>query len=486
MLNIKYFIPNKIYMILQSIKKKLENFHKKFFLCRIDAITSQASKSIINIELYNKMYTFSKKYKYQYLHTILKKGWQKPGHMFDELGEIFSVNRTILLIGDVNDVERATKKLEFIGVEIESMCVSRPKAKDIVWITDHTHSGYTVVIVYKNIALANMVMEGILQRGRHFINVNVFLESDFIGDLASLPKIYLGIFAVYTTGKVYLIHNNMLTTTICNLNCEYCLNYTPYDKHPQHFPLEELKHSTDIYFSHIDRVGLFELTGGEPMLYPHLREILEYIANHYREKIGILAFVTNGSVVPDDDFLDFCKREKIFVFLDNYIKALPRIQSTFTETLHKLEKYGIAYMTPEVASFVKSFPPLRANFGLSEVELQHKYRSCHIGVQNLRDGKLCSCTYHAFAVNAGLIPDASENWFDMAQMTDDILDKRKLVEFRFGFNQKGYVDWCQYCNGHITINSLRAPAARQAKGRLTWDRNNPTFLDDEGADSHAR
>lgn len=479
--NIKKFIPQPIRTKLRPYKNRLQKIWLKYHL----NVCYQPKIHVNDPQLKEKMQSFSEKYGKNYFHAVLENGWSNPGHMFDELGEIFSINQKLFFVGCQKDIERITKKLEFIGCEIESMCISKPSQKDIAWIAEHTSYGYTVVIAYEDSTLANLVAENIIQYGAHFFNVNIFIEFDFIGDYVTGPEVYCGIFAVYTTGKVYLIHNNMLTTTVCNLNCEHCLNYTPYDKHPKHFSIDELKKSADIYFSHIDRVGLFQLSGGEPMLYPHIKDIIEYISKNYRDKIGILNIVINGTIIPNDDFIEFCKKENIFIYLDDYTESVPRIRSSFMKTLKKLEESGVMHCHLKVDKFFISFPPLRVNLKLGEIELQRKFRNCYIGVQNLRDGKLRSCTYHAFAVNAGLIPDAAENWFDMAQMTDDILDKRKLIEFRLRFNQKGYVDWCRYCNGHISINSLRAPAARQAKGRLTWDRNNPTFLDNEGADSHA-
>ena len=114
---------------------------------------------------------------------------------------------------------------------------------------------------------------------------------------------------------------------------------------------------------------------------------------------------------------------------------------------------------------------------MSENELEEKYRICTDTWQNLCDGRLSSCTYFAFAVNAGLISDDDTEWFDMNKMSDDILSKKMLIEFRCGFNLKGYTNWCRYCNGLEAYNTNYAPGAEQVKGHLDWDINNPTYLD---------
>lgn len=467
---IKKVLPAPVKAWLRPYKMKLDQW-------RTPASLGGRTHIGANAELVCKMRTFSQKYGDCYLHAMLERGWSHPGHMFDEIGEIFSINNKLFLVGTQNDVERLTGRLRFIGVEMESLTLPDPRKVDIDYIASRTACGYTVIIGYEDAHLSSVVSDEICKRGAHFNNVNLFGEHAFLGGMVSGPEIYCGIFSCYASDKVYLIHNNTLVTTICNLNCRYCLNYTPYDKHPEHFSLEDLKKSIDIYFNHIDRVGLFEISGGEPMLSPHLKDLIEYISDNYREKIGILCFVTNGTIVPADDFIYFCKERDIFIFLDNYTETLPRIKKTFDEIRHKFDSIGIRYNIPQVTSFVKTFPPLKKNLKLNDSELKIKYRQCHIGPQNLRNGLLCSCTYQAFAENAGLIPKSQDNWFDMTQMTDDIIDKRKLIEFRFGFNKKGYVDWCRYCNGHFTINTISGPAGEQVKGRLDWDISAPTFLD---------
>lgn len=477
-MRLTHLVPAPIRQKLYPYKEKL---YKKIYTHKLDTL-----KSGHRIEdeppMTRDMRAFSEKYGTGYMRAMLERGWQEPGRMFDEIGGIFAYNRKLFILGEQEDINRMTRKVDFLGTQVDVLAISAQNllssADTIKKIVHDTRFGYTVIVAYRKPEETGAVVGMLAYLDWHFPNVNLFSEARFCGDLVPGPDIYLGIFSVYAAEKVYLMHNNLLTTTICNLNCEYCLNYTPYIKHPRHFDLEELKRSADIYFSHVDRVGLFELTGGEPLLNVALQDALQYIAANYGNKIGVLCFVTNGSVVPSDSFCKFLRAHHIFVFLDNYVEAIPKIKPTFTQTVEKLEKYGIAYSCPQVKEFVKSFPPLRNNMRLSGRELQEKYRRCLIGAQNLRDGKICSCTYHAFAVNAELISDDEDNWFDLSSMTESILDKRSLVEFRHGFNKKGYVDWCKYCNGHITLNTRVAPAAQQVKGKLDWDIDDPVFLDE--------
>lgn len=424
------------------------------------------------------MQEISRNYGTDYVKRKLAEGWEQPGKMFDALGKVFQKNDKFFLIGEDDDIERLIHKLSFVGVPIRKYIVSEKKVLDNGNIEKliPQMEGCIVIIGFDTIDICKNLIVKMTATGKFFQNVNLFIEEDFVS-IRDDKGDYCSIFAVYTTGKVYLKHQNILATTVCNLNCEYCLNYNPYNKRQRHFSFDELKDSVDVYFSHIDRVGFFELTGGEPMLSPVLSDIAGYIGERYREKIDMFTIVTNGTIIPDEALLLAVKKYGLTIIVDDYTAALPEYEEKLKKLLKKLKDYEVPMIVnPKIREFLKTFPPKRGNLEISEDELKKKYRNCTLLFQNLRSGKLCSCTYQAFAVNAGLIVDDDSNWFDMSRMSGDLMDKKKLIEFRCGFNQKGYVDWCRYCNGLQKINQIKAPAAEQAKGKLEWNLEHPKFL----------
>lgn len=467
--------------ISKSVRQKLRNYKAKLWGIPIKiavALSKMKRARKTRSPLEKTMQDFSSRYGTDYITTILAKGWITPGKMFDELGSIFEQNRKLFILGDEADVSRLRHKLSFLDVPIEAHAIpARKLLNDFAELKRISElQGYTLIIAYQGEGWSDAVATALIATEKYYLNVNMFYEGDFIGVIPESGD-YCGIFAVYTKGKVYLKHQNMLVTTICNLNCEYCLNYNPYNKHQKHFDMQELKHCVDIYFSKIDRVGFFELTGGEPTLYPNLQELILYIAQKYGDKIDEFTFVTNGSTVFSDEFCELLKENNVTVLIDDYTAAVPRLEENLSKLKERLKKVGTKFIVyPQMREFLKSFPPKRENMNLTEEGLKEKYRICTIGVQNLRDGRLCSCTYHAFAVNAGLIPDNTSDWFDLSTMPDDLLGKKTLIEFRCGFNQNGYTAWCRFCNGVQTINTNYAPAAEQVKGHLEWDINDPTYL----------
>ena len=88
---------------------------------------------------------------------------------------------------------------------------------------------------------------------------------------------FLSAWYVYKYDKVYFTNISMLPSTACNLNCELCLNFNPYAAKPDVRSVGQVKEDIDLFFGCVDYVMLFHVSGGEPFLYPHFAEVIEYL-----------------------------------------------------------------------------------------------------------------------------------------------------------------------------------------------------------------
>ena len=98
---------------------------------------------------------------------------------------------------------------------------------------------------------------------------------------------------------------NFHITDKCNYHCKYCFAKF----HQQDLPLEDAKRVIDAahdYFA-VNGIenGRINIAGGEPMLYPHLEEIIRY--THSRGML--VSIITNGSRLT----ADFCSRMAEFL-----------------------------------------------------------------------------------------------------------------------------------------------------------------------------
>jgi organic radical activating enzyme len=340
-------------------------------------------------------------------------------------------------------------------------------------ISGRNFDGKIVIINHQNRYYAEMLVLLLVWTGRYKRNTNIFTVNEFMDK-------YISIFAMYVSNKVYSKHNCFIITTICNLNCKYCLNFTPYNKQQQHIDLCELKDDVDIYFHVFDRVGLFHVSGGEPLLYPNFNEIIQFIAEKYREKIEVLGISTNGAVVPSDETCEIMKKYNVHVECDDYRRSVQKTKYSYIALINKLRKYGISYHENKTIVFFKTFPPVKSCHDYSDQSLIYKFDKCveFFNGQELKNKHLYSCFYSKFAINAGLIDETLDDYYDLEKFSGSLMDKKILIEFRLGYNNKGYVDFCKYCNGTPNINPLKkSKGAEQAKGKLNWDINNPTYLE---------
>jgi organic radical activating enzyme len=418
--------------------------------------------------------------------------WVNKGHEFDALGAVFQKNNKLFLVGTAEDNEALCGKLDFLGIAIEtspllkgrksklselfylllSLLPSMPSGR-ISRITrrggsESDKGGKTVIINHPNKFYAGYVLGQFTMTGKYIKNENVFLVNDFM-------EKYLSVFAIYVCGKVYLYNIGIIVTTLCNLNCKYCLNFTPYNRNMKHRPLDELKNELDILFPCVDRLANLSISGGETMLYPNVEDLLQYISDRYRNKIDNIGIGTNGTIIPSDELCMTLRKSKVTVYADNYSKSIPRLKTLYKKFIERMTKYDIEHKQIYIKQFYKTFPPLK-NYSLyDDRHLSDRFDKCiQVHYQDQKNGCIAACCYAAYAREAGLIDESKDDYYDINNFPHSMQSKKELVEFRLGFTNKGYVEFCKFCNGFPTINSyISKNGAEQVIGKLAWDSNNP-------------
>ena len=97
----------------------------------------------------------------------------------------------------------------------------------------------------------------------------------------------------------------------------------------------------------------------------------------------------------------------------------------------------------------------------TEEQLTEHFDNCAQTWQELRDGKLYSCNYDGYATVAGINEQQKEEVFDLRTFTPE--RKKELVEFRLGYNDKGYTNLCRHCRGFYMDNPVIGKPAAQGK-----------------------
>ncbi len=271
---------------------------------------------------------------------------------------------------------------------------------------------------------------------------------------------FLSVYHVYKNDEVYFSSISFLPSTACNLNCKNCLNFNPFAKQFYVREWEALVSDIDLFFSCVDRIMLFHVSGGEPMLYKHTADLITYIDQNYGERIDTLRTVTNGTVLPKEEVLQKLSKCNFEVTVDDYRKAVPRFNERFDDLIRKFEEYDIRYYINKVDSWIDLAPEKTDYSDWPEDRIRQHRESCNQSWQELRNGKLYSCNYAAYATVAGLAGDQDmEEVYDLSTFSPD--KKKELVEFRLGYTTKGYTNFCKKCRGFTPENSEEVEPAKQ-------------------------
>lgn len=382
--------------------------------------------------------------------------WKNKGHEFDRFKKIFTWHKPIYIYGGGELGKDLYKRISFVDcVEgfIDNKKNSKSGNKKVISSEEFLKldnkdciviiaAGSQNSILFKNQLLVNGYEEG----------KNLFLYTDWL-------NFYAPIYFMYSWDKLYLRVISFLCTTQCNLNCQGCLNFTSYNHQKKHYELERLKSDVDCFFETVDYVDLFHVCGGEPFIYPHLAELLEYIAQNYAHKIYNLATTTNGTIIPDDELCKVIADNKISLFLDDYRENVPKAKEKYDIVKEKCYLHKINMIDNKVDSWINLLKGQETSKKSGEQDLKIKFSACNIWYKSLHNKKLYLCNFGDYAVEAGLV---EENKNDFFSLVDFSYQKRmELLEFLMGYSDRGYCELCKKCNGFMTINTNSYEVAKQ-------------------------
>lgn len=272
---------------------------------------------------------------------------------------------------------------------------------------------------------------------------------------------FIQIFEMYRNNKVYLTGCTLSITEKCSLNCEKCSILTPYITNPKHYELQRLQADVKLFFLKIDYIRAFNLLGGEPFLFSELSTLVKYIGENYNDKIGKITLTTNGMIMPNEDLIQVMKRYQVVVSVSDYRDAIPQISESVSRFIYCLRDRGIEIVVDKVDQWIDFGYEYVNRKNSSDEEIQELFERCNTPCRLLQDGIYYYCANSRYAQRVGLISRDVENEFDLKNM--DNVNKKQLLEFDYGYNNKGYIKLCKKCNGYLTINNQYIEVAKQCR-----------------------
>lgn len=248
--------------------------------------------------------------------------------------------------------------------------------------------------------------------------------------------------ADYLTGEEELVVGSIdvCMTTRCDLKCKGCGSLMPMYKHPRDVEVDLIIHSLDRFFSVVDRVFRVNVIGGEPFLYPHMDEIIEYLNG--RKEVVKVVVPTNGTVCPDNPRLyEALRNPKNHVRISHYEafdtragKLLARLEEEKVD--HSVKQFGKdTYLWYDFGDYEFR--------NRSEEELATQFYECEVEWMSLYRGRLYPCPRAAHSIDLGLQPGEG-NSIDIAN--DDVsLEELKENLEKFVYETKFYPA-CNRCD----------------------------------------
>ena len=253
---------------------------------------------------------------------------------------------------------------------------------------------------------------------------------------------------------------HMALTMKCTLACENCNMFIPYYKNPPYYDVEQIIEELELLFSKVDNVFCLTFLGGEPLLYKELPQLFSVIRDKYLDHIGSVKIVTNGTVLPDRDFLKQIKEMPVWFSISDYTN-----QVSYCEKLENikqlLDEMGVDYVVNSAKKWCSfGFPKNPLNIDKQYCEAHMK--ACSPIFHGYNDGKIYYCHVSWSAEKLGRIVLKSSDYIDLKALKNE--ESHVISEHCFGrLRGSSYISFCEYCGGCGDDNKNVVLAGQQVK-----------------------
>lgn len=254
-------------------------------------------------------------------------------------------------------------------------------------------------------------------------------------------------------GRPFVIPRVMvMPTTRCNLRCKGCSSLLPYFDKPEDCAMEQILHDFRIFFSGIDQCMRITV-GGEPFLYPHLREILEYLLKE--EKVLGIMLITNSMLLPKEDVIPLLSDSKILVEVSDYgqLEKMSRL-------IRILEDNNVNFKVLTEQTWTDMGGVECRN--RTEEELRFIYMNCDQSrvIKGMHNGRFYTCARSARMAALGAY-DSSNDSFELAESDTPEQVRKKLMKMYYS----DHADSCNYCDlGALPAKEI--PAGIQMSSKM--------------------
>jgi organic radical activating enzyme len=383
--------------------------------------------------------------------------WLKPGHQFDEVAKLFERVENVYIYGAGIKGKIVLENLESLNVNVIFIdrvagAYGSAYGKNVILPleTGKINKNNSVIVVAATPSNEHTIFQKLITEGWQE-SINCFSFERFL-------DFYLPIYACYRFDILIAPLYNAITLSFnekCSLKCKNCNANIPYLEDRQVISFEQVKDDIKSLFSKIDFIHQLRIGGGEPLTYPYLLKVIEYLSENFHKNFNHLQFTTNGTIIPDDSVLETLSKYDVMVCVSDYTPAIPRLKSNYEIIEELFKKRNIHYELME--NLVWADFGFNKNDGCaSDESVLSLYDACYHPCKDFRNGSLMNCSQAYYASRRYHLP------MEFLDFIDPAITKKEILEYIYGFCKgKGFLEACRYCNGHMNVNKSVIPAAEQ-------------------------
>lgn len=247
-----------------------------------------------------------------------------------------------------------------------------------------------------------------------------------------------------------------ITSTICSLNCEHCVEHVPYINrdNKRFLPKDKLLGDIRTLADACQFISVLDFIGGEPFLHPDLPEIIAQARKI--KNIGVINVFTNGTVMPTEALLTQLAQKFTTVYLSDYSANLTQTQREKIIGFKQcLQDAGVAIFHAKDFTWYDSQSFEHNND--DEDMLAKRYSNCLLkNCYRLYEGMLFRCLHYYAGYMTNNLPAGDE----VIRIYDN---PETLIERLNHFNDLPYSEACRYCE--MPFKSKLVSSGSQLKGK---------------------
>lgn len=260
--------------------------------------------------------------------------------------------------------------------------------------------------------------------------------------------------------KNCLMEIHTALTMQCTLKCKNCNMFVPHYSEKLVYPLQTLQDEFDLLFSKVDYVFCITLLGGEPLLYPQITEFVQYLFDNYKENIGTIKIITNGTIVPKEEFFSIMKDYPVWISISDYTNQV-QYAGQLNKFIEKIKQYSLEYTVTKMETWNDFYFPER-QIKIDNNKCAAHMKECSPIFHGYNDKKIYYCHVAWSAEKMGKFKLSESDYVDLTEINDNE-SRHHIAEHCLGIVDGGYISFCQFCGGCGKDNTSCVIAGEQIK-----------------------